>query len=95
MDQESQVAEALIKDILQQKSFTHLTEKEKLFLIDFYSDDMKDACRNYKGYLALPQSQKLMNIIVLVLKEYLGSWHITSDEVAQISSYLQELSSIE
>jgi hypothetical protein len=85
-------AEVLIKKVLKEKSFLNLTEKEKIFLIDVYSDDMKEASRNYEKYLLLSESEKLVNIVVLVLKEYIGSWHVTTDEMKEISDYLQSIS---
>jgi len=85
-------AEILIKKILQEKSFANLREEEKTFLIDFYDDDMKVMMKNYKEYLLLPVSEKLVNIVMYVLKEYIGSWHVTPKEMEEISSYLRDIS---
>lgn len=85
-------AEILIKKILKEKSFLILTEEEKSFLFDVYSDDMKIASKNYEEYLALTDSEKLSNILVLVLKEYLGSWHVSTAEMKEISNYIESIS---
>lgn len=95
MEERRLEAEGLIKKVIQEKSLIILSEEEKAFLIDFYNDDMKDACRDYKGYLELAESQKIMNIIILVLKEYLGSWHISSNEVQEISACLEAISKMQ
>jgi len=88
-------AEILIKKVLKEKSFRILTEEEKTFLFDVYSFDMKVACKDYEKYLLLSESEKLANILVLVLKEYMGSWHVTSEEMKEISEYIQTISKIE
>lgn len=87
-------AELLIKKVLEEKSFTSLTEEDKSFLIDEYSDEMKIVSKNYDEYLALPTQQKLVNIIIYSLKEYLGSWHVSTKEMQEISEYLETISKI-
>jgi len=93
MEEDKRVeAEKLIKKVLQEKSFLILTEEDKIFLVEEYSDDMKIASKNYEEYLLLPESQKLVNIVVLALQEYLGNWHVSTDEMKDISDYLQSIS---
>jgi len=87
-------AEALIKKVLTEKSFLTLTEKEKAFLIEFYNDDMKSASKNYEEYLLLSESEKLVDIVVLALKEYIGNWHVSTKEMQEISEYLETISKI-
>lgn len=95
MEQERRIeAEILIKKVLKEKSFLNLTEEEKIFLIDVYSDDMKEASSNYKKYLLLSESEKLVNIVILVLKEYMGSWHVSTDEMKDISEYIKNISTV-
>jgi len=84
-------AEILIKKVLQEKSFLILTENEKKLIIESYTDEMKIESKNYDEYLSLSQNEKLTNILVFVLKEYLGSWHVSSDEMKEISDYMKEI----
>ena len=91
MEQDMIKAEMLIKKILKEKSFVSLTDEEKSFLIDFYDDDMKAVMKSYKEYLLLPVLEKLVNIVIYTLKEYLGSWHVTTEEMEEISQYLQNI----
>jgi hypothetical protein len=85
-------AELLIKKVLQEKSFLVLTQADKLLIIDAYDDEMRIESVNYEEYLLLDESEKLNNILVLVLKDYLGSWHVSSEEMKEISDYIQSIS---
>ena len=85
-------AELLIKKVLQEKSFLVLTQADKLLIIDAYDDEMRIESINYEEYLLLDESEKLNNILVLVLKDYLGSWHVSSEEMKEISDYIQSIS---
>jgi len=87
-------AELLVKKVLQEKSFLSLSEEDKSFLIEEYSDEMKIQSKDYGEYLSLPTEQKLVNIIVSVLKEYIGSWHVSTKEMKEISQYLETISKI-
>jgi len=89
-----QEAEILVKKILQEKSFLNLTQEDKTLLFDVYDDDMKVASKNYNEYLLLPESERLVNIVILVLKEYIGSWHVTPSEMEEISEYLKDISKL-
>jgi len=88
-------AELLIKKVLKEKSFLALTENEKHFLIDVYNDEMKIASDDYENYQKLPESQKLVNIVILALKEYIGSWHVSTKEMEDISKYIESISNFE
>lgn len=88
-------AELLIKKVLKEKSFLVLTENEKHFLIDVYNDEMKIASDDYVNYQKLPESQKLVNIVILALKEYIGSWHVSTKEMEDISKYIESISNFE
>jgi len=88
-------AELLIKKVLKEKSFLVLTENEKHFLIDVYNDEMKIASDDYENYQKLPESQKLVNILILALKEYIGSWHVSTKEMEDISKYIESISTFE
>jgi len=88
-------AELLIKKVLKEKSFLALTENEKHFLIDVYNDEMKIASDDYENYQKLPESQKLINIVILALKEYIGSWHVSTKEMEDISKYIESISNFE
>ncbi|BFU77069.1 hypothetical protein ALC152_02840 [Arcobacter sp. 15-2] len=88
-------AELLIKKVLKEKSFLVLTENEKHFLIDVYNDEMKIASDDYENYQKLPESQKLVNIVILALKEYIGSWHVSTKEMEDISKYIESISNFE
>lgn len=88
-------AELLIKKVLKEKSFLVLTENEKHFLIDVYNDEMKIASDDYENYQKLPESQKLVNIVILALKEYIGSWHVSTKEMEDISKYIESISTFE
>lgn len=88
-------AELLIKKVLKEKSFLVLTENEKHFLIDVYNDEMKIASDDYENYQKLPESQKLINIVILALKEYIGSWHVSTKEMEDISKYIESISNFE
>jgi len=87
-------AELLVRKVLEEKSFESLSEGDKSFLIDEYSDEMKIESKNYDDYLALSVQQKLVNIIIYSLKEYLGSWHVSTQEMNEISEYLKTISKI-
>jgi len=84
-------AAILIKKVLQEKSFLILTENEKELIIDSYSDEMKIESKNYDKYLSLSLNEKLTNIVLFAIKEYLGSWHVSSDEMKEISEYMKEI----
>ena len=88
-------AEVLIKKVLKEKSFLILSAQEKTFLFDVYSDEMKVASNNYDEYLLLSESEKLVNIVILVLKEYMGNWHVTPEEMKEISEHLHNIAKIE
>jgi len=85
-------AELLIKKVLKEKSFESLSKEDRDFLIEEYSDEMKIESKNYDEYLSLPTQKKLVNIIVYSLKEYLGSWHVSTQEMKEISEYLAIIS---
>jgi len=85
-------AEIIIKKILQEKSLSVINQDEKAFLFDVYSDDMKIASKDYELFLTLPESEKLINIILVVLKEYIGSWHVSPEEMKQLSEYIKTIS---
>ena len=89
MEEKRETAELLIKKVLEQKSYLILTEEEKLMIIDAYSDEMRIENKDYERYLSLSVIEKLDNIVVLVLKEYLGSWHVSSSEMSEVSEYME------
>ncbi|PIF04220.1 MAG: hypothetical protein CSA86_02555 [Arcobacter sp.] len=94
MEENRQEAQKLIQKVLKEKSFLILTEEEKALIIEVYNDDMKAESKNYKKYLTLNQNEKLKNILVLTLKDYLGSWHISTQEMEEISQYIQDIQGI-
>jgi len=85
-------AEELVKNVLHKKSFMVLSQEEKLFIIDEYQEEMKIESKDYETYLQLDEIDKLNNILVLVLKDYLGSWHVSSEEMKEISEYIATIS---
>jgi len=91
MEEKRETAELLIKKVLEQKSYLILTEEEKLMIINAYSDEMRIENKDYERYLSLSVIEKLDNIVVLVLKEYLGSWHVSSSEMNEISEYMKDI----
>jgi hypothetical protein len=96
MEEERRIAaDVLIKKVLKEKSFKCLTEQDKTFLFDVYEDDIKVASSNYREYLLLPESEKLVNLLVLVLKVYIGNWHVTTEEMNEISEYIKNISKVE
>jgi hypothetical protein len=92
MEEKRADAELLIKKVLQEKSFLVLTQEDKSLIIDVYDDEMRIESTNYEEYLLLDESEKLNNILVLVLKDYLGSWHVSTEEMKEISDYIQSIS---
>ena len=91
MEEKRETAELLIKKVLEKKSYLILTEEEKLMIINAYSDEMRIENKDYERYLSLSVIEKLDNIVVLVLKEYLGSWHVSSSEMNEISEYMKDI----
>ena len=91
MEEKRETAGLLIKKVLEQKSYLILTEEEKLMIIDAYSDEMRIEKKDYERYLSLSVIEKLDNIVVLVLKEYLGGWHVSSSEMNEISEYMKDI----
>ncbi|MGB5866492.1 MAG: hypothetical protein WBG69_01350 [Arcobacteraceae bacterium] len=89
MKQQREQAEILIKKVLEEKSFLVLTQEEKTFLIDEYSDEMKVASSDYEKYLALSESEKLVDIVLVALKEYMGSWHVSTEQMNELSEYMK------
>ena len=87
-------AEELIKKVIREKSFLNLSDEEKKCILDVYSDDMKAASNDYDMYLLLPESKKLVNIVVFVLKEYVANWHVTPAQMKEISQYIQDISKV-
>ncbi len=87
--QKKEQAEILIKKVLEEKSFLVLTQEEKTFLIDVYSDEMKVASSDYEKYLALNETDKLVDIVLVALKEYMGSWHVSTEEMNDLSEYIK------
>jgi len=85
-------AEKLIQKILKEKSFSVITQDEKNFLFEEYTDEMKIESKSYEKYLGLSDTEKLENIMVHSLKEYIGGWHVTPEEMSEISNYIQSFS---
>lgn len=88
-------AEELIKKILEKKSFLVLNEDEKQFLFDTFSEDMKRVTKNYDEYLKLSDALKLEHIVMVALKEYMGSWHVTPEQMVELSEYVQAIAKSE
>jgi len=87
-------AERLVKLVLEKKSFLILSEDDKRLILDVFEDDMKVESNDYKKYCSLSESKKLENIVIYNLKVYLGNWHVSSDEMEDISEYMKNITKL-